>query len=520
MLEKKNVKKGQNMTAMDEATWDSFRILTQKYIGRIDKLGMPRVSCYLWTFVNDQLAHREFYKRFGVAEQFIKECAHIHSVMENMNNDEFVLNYCSYCEMMTEGEQTWLLGLIDEIKLKFTELEPNRRAEWTGTNETKKPYVFETCKNKNGVVVFEEIRNEVDSYSLYATYSPKGVKILEQSYFYNFLGGPSTYYYPSGVKQLEVMYMFDTILGQSTLYHPNGKVDSKGSWIYGERYGDWEYFDEEGQLVEIINWDYETNQNVDMWGNRTFPGENSKTKVADISEDTITYPQPNLITFMRTASQDNLDVYIDKYDYSSLVLGRNKPNYKSIMSDKVTRHLVDSGSQWDNNEHHLKTFAYDDGSFLNIHENGYFHEGRKCKGMSQEYTASFKDGIINSSTDTNFGELSLCYDIKYYKDGTREAEGPSFFGINNIGLWTYYHEDGSIQSFRTFSNYDKTQSGTGGIKVGEHHIFHGNGQLARKEVFKEGERHGLWTYFSEDGEKTMEETYKNDELVKLDNFLI
>ncbi len=62
--------------------------------------------------------------------------------------------------------------------------------------------------------------------------------------------GTFTYYFENGEKKAELTYKpEDNSVAQAVVYHRNGKVMSRGTYIYKQRHGLWEFFDEDEKLI-------------------------------------------------------------------------------------------------------------------------------------------------------------------------------------------------------------------------------------------------------------------------------
>ena len=80
-------------------------------------------------------------------------------------------------------------------------------------------------------------------------------------------------------------------------------------------------------------------------------------------------------------------------------------------------------------------------------------------------------------------------------------------GYHQDGPWDFYHDNGKLESKRTFKD---------GKMVGPWVGYHKNGKLQYKGTYKDGEKVGPWVFYYRDG--TVDEkytgTYKNGVKVK------
>lgn len=60
-------------------------------------------------------------------------------------------------------------------------------------------------------------------------------------------------YYESGQRWSSIMYYHGKKNGWEINFYPNGRVRYKGEYRMGEKINEWEYYDEQGNLVTKIN---------------------------------------------------------------------------------------------------------------------------------------------------------------------------------------------------------------------------------------------------------------------------
>ena len=75
-------------------------------------------------------------------------------------------------------------------------------------------------------------------------------KILEIFHYKNGLrNGPYKKYFPDGKLMTEGYYENDTLEGEFVTYYPGGQIQVRGTYSNGLQKGNWEYFDEKGNLL-------------------------------------------------------------------------------------------------------------------------------------------------------------------------------------------------------------------------------------------------------------------------------
>jgi antitoxin component YwqK of YwqJK toxin-antitoxin module len=92
----------------------------------------------------------------------------------------------------------------------------------------------------------------------------------------------------------------------------------------------------------------------------------------------------------------------------------------------------------------------------------------------------------------------------YYLNGQLSGQGEIKNKKEN-GLWTYWHENGQKAREGSFDQ---------GKRTGTHTYWYPNGNVRGIGNFKNDKYDGKWTMHKEDGSETIEQLYKDGELVK------
>jgi antitoxin component YwqK of YwqJK toxin-antitoxin module len=92
----------------------------------------------------------------------------------------------------------------------------------------------------------------------------------------------------------------------------------------------------------------------------------------------------------------------------------------------------------------------------------------------------------------------------YYLNGQLSGQGEIKNKKEN-GLWTYWHDNGQKAREGSFDE---------GKRTGTHTYWYPNGKLRGVGNFKNDKYDGKWTMYNEDGTETIEQIYKDGELVK------
>lgn len=118
-------------------------------------------------------------------------------------------------------------------------------------------------------------------------------------------------------------------------------------------------------------------------------------------------------------------------------------------------------------------------------------------GMTQKsFTTYHANGAKESSVDIIDGLTSGAYQSWYESEGTNKNN-------NQIGEWTYWHENGKLESKGSFNDNGK--------QTGEWTDWYKNGKVRYKGSYNdEGNITGEWTYWDENGKVKSKGSYNDD----------
>jgi len=103
-----------------------------------------------------------------------------------------------------------------------------------------------------------------------------------------------------------------------------------------------------------------------------------------------------------------------------------------------------------------------------------------------------------------FKPISDGYKKAYYLNGKLYSEGSVKNGKED-GFWIYWHSNGQKAREGNFVQ---------GKREGIHRYWFPNGRLRGEGTFKNDKYDGKWIMHKEDGSETVEQVYKNGELVR------
>ena len=124
------------------------------------------------------------------------------------------------------------------------------------------------------------------------------------------------------------------------------------------------------------------------------------------------------------------------------------------------------------------------------------------------YKKGEKSGICKEFYPNGKLKSSCIYSKKphdcsvYYPDGQLKEKGECM-GIQKVGLWELYHENGLISETGYYATSDYTKS----MKHGLWKTYYRDGQLRTTGEYAKGIRHGQWIKYYSDGEESDSRIY-------------
>ena len=343
---------------------------------------------------------------------------------------------------------------------------------------------------------------------------PSGKKKYEGNYHHGEPDGEFTYYHENG-KVKGKMNHFRVEEGAGTachMYHNNGKLLAKGSYVNREKDSLWLYYSAKGVLTGEEF--YRDGKKHGVW--KTYFAENGKLA--------------ELITYYYGNRKGKWEQYF--------VSG--KPKFEG----KYAKGRLDSVATWYSPKGGItKRGAYKDGDkegkWLYFDEDGKEIKWEKYwQGVlvySTEEKLHYYDGEL---TQNQNGEMVMSpssklrgreYFIKervthaeyFTRGGKKDYEGYYRLDMKD-SIWTYYNDGGGVDSIK-FYNLGE-QLGTMQIMEGnrvvvektyENNVLHGpyheyylSGNAKLVGEYRDGEKVGRWTWYTEDGQVARKEEYE------------
>lgn len=282
---------------------------------------------------------------------------------------------------------------------------------------------------------------------------------------------------------------------ESVFYDYRRKKASEGTYVDGERSGEWKYYDIALNVDKIENY-----------------------KNGDLHGDLISYFKDGTISYKREFEDDE-------------AVGFYRSNYRSDS-------IYAEGNYYKGNQECTWYYYYPNGQ---LEKEQWFEKG-KVKGESVEYSVSgvpdlktiysepglfsgyvsfdtsgavvdsvfLKNGTGNfvlkgaSGNDQFSGEYlggMANGEFKwFYPDGSPEVEG-QYEHDKRTGTWTYYHPNGEISSKGEYVEGNKHGTWL------DHNYF---GELISEKEYFHGKAHGIFTYYYPSGEKRTVTDYEFD----------
>ncbi|MGQ1787281.1 MULTISPECIES: tetratricopeptide repeat protein [unclassified Saccharicrinis] len=243
--------------------------------------------------------------------------------------------------------------------------------------------------------------------------------------------------------------------GDWRYYHSNGELNAIGVYKDGKKQGEWRYYNSKAQLETV---EYLTDGKLNgIW-----------TKYHTTGKESVRAPYSNGEVNGKVEWFDEFGNRTGLTSYTNSLQNGQAYNYfaNGIISE---------------------SFTYKDGKFEGNYES-YFANGKI------HHQKSYSEGKTNGK----FKE--------YHPNGILASDG-QFKDDKEQGEWRNYYSDGNLKDIRNLKD---------GELVGAFKAFYRNGNLKIETFYNEqGNLHGLYNSFDEDGKLYMEEVYDNGIIIKV-----
>lgn len=289
---------------------------------------------------------------------------------------------------------------------------------------------------------------------LYANGDTSSIRV----YSYGRLHGPYKSYYEDGTLSEQGAYRIDQLDGEWESYGENQKLISKGTYKDAITVGSWKFWNEEGVLREELV--YEANglmRIINAWDSLGVQIVKNGSGVYKTFYADGTLSESGNIT-------DGYKTGIWKRYYENGKLQEegefNRNKYKVINAwDKEARQMITKGEG-----QYIENSGF-------IIETGKIHDGLRTGTWETKYVksdsllqlANYVDGKLNGKHQT------------FYQGGTVHVEG-SFVNDLRDGTWTWYHDNGNVETSLVFA---------AGKKQGSQPFYDADSNLLKTEMYKD-----------------------------------
>lgn len=280
----------------------------------------------------------------------------------------------------------------------------------------------------------------------YTSYYENGGIESKRIYDKGYYNGKYLEFYENGKPQSEGEYAAGVVVGKWTFYHDNGKIARTGTYSSkGIPQNEWQYFDEDGQLVESRKF----NNDGELNGENVFYDRGKRHYVLNYRNGVMTkctyYDKSDKV--IGTFGSNNGDFAVKHFYNSGQVSSEGA--YKKGKPEGLWKYYDRYGNR-------TSTYEYKEGSLNGRHESFYatgetklvcVYQGDELHGYFTEY---FRNGKIKQEG--------------WYQDGMRQQR------------WLGYHSNGDVESEYYYLN-DKT--------VGQGNSYGVDGKITSKFEYKD-----------------------------------
>lgn len=317
----------------------------------------------------------------------------------------------------------------------------------------------------------------------------------------------------------------DNLTKKKSFYWDFNKIKPQSTGAYykdplGEttfKHGKWEYFDENGNTIEIRNY-YKDKLN----GKLTMFYPNGKVRYSSYFkfdlQDSIYqeyyengnlaieafYKKDKLFGFRKLyyvdGRQQTLEEYIDSTKYVQEFWLPDSLHTQTVINGNGTATYFHTNAEI--KEHYNYKNGLPHGEFVvrSIYgydlTTGFFENGKKSGDWKYYYYTGDLEKSCSYVNDKMEGKFEYYYDKNrlnvegFYKNGLK------------TGVWTWYTNQGKRDMSGNFKD---------GKQDGNWTYWHPTGELSYTAQYKEDKKHGTWSYFYKNGAKFKTGNFSNDE---------
>jgi len=293
-------------------------------------------------------------------------------------------------------------------------------------------------------------------------------------------------------------------------YHENGILKSEGNRKDFLLDSTWKFYDDEGQIVLIVNYRKgQKNGNRITFRKKEFVEESFEN---DVKQGLTTYYYPDSTIFKTIYFVDGREEGLAKEfgkDGRVITLTTYKKGYV-VSREKINRMDASGRKQGRWKFFHENGLVRLEGKYVNDLKDGYFREYDETGKLIA--TSKWLEG----EKQENAVELVKLDVVKdYYPDGSVMAMQTFRNGVAQ-GVRRDFDREGNIVSGAFFEDGEKVGEGItleDGVRNGDWKLYYNNGALKAEGVYENGIKVGVWKFFHPNGE--LEQTGRYDKKGRL-----
>jgi antitoxin component YwqK of YwqJK toxin-antitoxin module len=379
------------------------------------------------------------------------------------------------------------------------------------------------------------IRKGVSGFKTYKYES--GMRMSEGELVHSQENGKWTYWYENGNLKLEAYYIHGIPDSMWKWYDESGRLQKTGNYQNGLEHGEWIYYYENGAVRDSGNfsqsrmdgewksWFLNGNVYQDVSYKRNIPHgtwrvyfENGNLNAEGVFENGerrgkwVSYYEDGQLQSTINYLHDNQMLIEEAWDMKGRQLVKDgNGTYKTYSKDGV---VLGEGKVENGKRTRKWTTYFEDGK---LNEEGIFendvyrvlnswdhHGNHNVKDGTGEYFSFYPDNSVYESGNIQNGLREGEWAI-YFQNSDAVYQEINYLNGKANGLINIYYEDGQLSSSGMMKD---------GLKDGEWSWYHMNGNLSSTVNFRNDKKEGEQILWSEVGEKTKEETYKDGELIE------
>ncbi len=276
-------------------------------------------------------------------------------------------------------------------------------------------------------------------------------------------------------------------------FHDNGRLKEKGKTRNGKRDGEWNFYDKNGDITNVIVYDF---------------GKEISSNIPQKMNELIEYHPNGRIKIKGNTLDGEKDGIFTYYNPKGKII-------KSVLFSNGTL-IKDDDFSAANQIKKLK-----EGEHIAYHKNGRIKEtGKYLNGKKQgEWRKYDKKGITTLVTIFENGNLifeqnpnTIEQFISYHTNGRIKEQGMKRGGERD-GEWVLFSKRGKLLRKTNFFRGDVISQNSTKV-INSFVTYHNNGYVKEEGILKMGQRDGIWKVYNNEGSHVETVTYANGKILK------